>query len=81
MQWGFTENQTYIRLTNSNMSNNIDSLPLTREVDFAKQKTEGENRQTLFVSKISQNRLSLSHFVTAPSSEGAEQKIENYIRI
>ena len=43
MQWGFTENQTYIRLTNSNMSNNIDSLPLTREVDFAKQKTEGEN--------------------------------------
>ena len=47
----------------------IPSLPLTREVDFAKQKTEGETlfakKQIVFLSPSRDNAT------TAPSSEGA----------
>ena len=40
-------------------------LPLTREVDFAKQKTEGENNLH-FISPPDKNQ----RFLPAPSSEG-----------
>ena len=45
----------------------VKSLPLMREVDFAKQKTEGEKKLAVIFSPPVRNQ----RFLTAPSSEGA----------
>ncbi len=49
-------------------------LPLTREVDFAKQKTEGENGKKPYKStNLRKINLSLRVYDPAPSSEGAQK--------